>query len=272
MSFRLVGREHKKTDTVVKVGSTQVGKEFVIIAGPCAMESREQFLSTTKAVRKAGAQILRGPVFKPRTSPYSFQGIGEEGIGFLMEAKEKTGMPMVAEIMEISHIKLLADCADMYQIGARNMHNFSLLKAAGKAGRPVLLKRGLSSTIEEWLMAAEYILKEGNPDVVLCERGIRTFETMTRNTLDISAIPLVKKLSHLPIIVDPSHAAGRQDIIPALCKAAIAAGADGLMLEVHPHPAEAKSDREQQLDFQQFAALMKELQPVVKFFREEDLG
>jgi len=268
MPYKLASRAYKKTDTVVKIKDVEIGSnEFVVVAGPCSIENAEQFLSTAKAVRDSGAHLLRGAVFKPRSSPYSFQGLGADALDMLGQARKI--LPIVTEVMEPSHVDILRDYVDVYQIGARNMQNFSLLKKVGKAAKPVLLKRGFSSTIEEWLMAAEYILSEGNQRVILCERGIRTFEPQTRNTLDISAIPLVKELSHLPIIVDPSHATGKRSLIPAMCRASLAAGAHGLMIEVHPNPESALSDNEQQLNFEQFGGLMEDLKKIAGCFGKE---
>lgn len=231
----------------------------VMIAGPCSVESEEQILAAAHAVKAAGATALRGGAFKPRTSPKSFQGLGEEGLRLLAKAREATGLPVVTEVMDTAQIDLVAEYTDVLQIGSRNMQNFALLKEVGKAGKPVMLKRGLSATIDEWLSAAEYITMSGNDQVILCERGIRTFETYTRNTLDLSAAVAARNLSGFPVVVDPSHAAGRRDLIPALSKAALAAGADGLMVEVHPNPTVALSDAQQQLDFPTFEALMSDL-------------
>lgn len=231
----------------------------VVIAGPCSVESEEQIMSAAQAVKAAGATMLRGGAFKPRTSPRSFQGLGEAGLKMLSEAGRATGLPVVTEVMDTADIDLVAQYADVLQIGSRNMQNFALLKQVGRAGKPVLLKRGLSATIQEWLSAAEYITSSGNDQVILCERGIRTFETYTRNTLDLSAAVAARELTGFPVVVDPSHAAGRRELIPALSKAALAAGADGLMVEVHPCPAKALSDADQQLDFDQFRSLMAEL-------------
>jgi len=261
--YKLVSREFHPEGTVVQVGPVQVGAQgFVVIAGPCAVESEKQLISAAEAVKKAGAHILRGGAFKPRTSPYSFQGLGEEGLKLLARAREVTGLPVVTEIVDVRHVVMVSNYADMLQIGARNMQNFLLLREVGMQNKPVMLKRGLSSTIEEMLMAAEYIVRGGNNNVVLCERGIRTFETATRNTLDLSAVPLVKKLSHLPIVVDPSHATGKREIIAALSKGALAVGADGVMVEMHPDPKAALCDGPQSLDFEEFAGLMEELRAV----------
>lgn len=255
--FKLAGRHFHPEPSRIQVGDVVIGGgEPVVIAGPCSVESREQLMATAEAVKKAGAHILRGGAFKPRSSPYSFQGLGEEGLKLLAEAREKTGLPIISEVMDPENLDMVAEYVDILQLGARNMQNFHLLKQVGRTNKPVMLKRGLSATIEEWLMAAEYILNEGNPHVILCERGIRTFEQYTRNTLDISAVPVVKHLSHLPVIVDPSHAAGKWRYVTPLAKAAIAVGADGLMIEVHPQPEKALSDGPQQLTFDKFEELM----------------
>ena len=262
--FKMASRDFHAEDTVVRINGSDVGARgsFLIIAGPCSVESRDHVLEVAEFVKLQGAHMLRGGAYKPRTSPYSFQGLGEEGLKYLAEAREKTGLPVVTEVMSASEMSIVCEYADVVQIGARNMQNFSLLKAAGEARKPVLLKRGLSSTIEEFLLASEYILSGGNLQVMLCERGIRTFETYTRNTLDISAVPVIKELSHLPIIVDPSHAAGKRSLVPALAKAALAVGADGIMVEVHGQPEKAKSDGPQSLDFDGFADLMRELKAI----------
>jgi 3-deoxy-7-phosphoheptulonate synthase len=246
--YKLASRESRPEKTIVRIGSVSIGATpIVIIAGPCAVESREQIIETAKAVKQAGAHMLRGGAFKPRSSPYSFQGMAEEGLKLLAEAREVTGLPVVTEVMAPDQLDLVIRYADMLQIGARNMQNYPLLQAAGKSGHPVLLKRGNSATVEEWLMSAEYLLSSGNTHVVLCERGIRTFETATRNTTDINAIPVVKHLSHLPVLVDPSHSTGKGEYIESISRAAIAAGADGLIVEVHPHPETALSDGPQSL-------------------------
>jgi len=258
--YKLTSREFKSDDTVVKIGGVIVGPgKFVVIAGPCAVESEKQLMETAYRVKEAGATILRAGAFKPRTSPYSFQGLGEKGLKILAKAREETGMPVVTEALGIEELPLVNKYADMIQIGARNMQNFRLLEAAGRLRKPILLKRGMMSTVEELLMSAEYILAQGNYQVVLCERGIRTFESATRNTLDLSCVPLVKKQSHLPIIVDPSHATGRSELVPAMSYAALAAGADGLIIEVHPNPIEALSDGPQSQDPIQFSSMMTEL-------------
>ncbi|NLN17088.1 MAG: 3-deoxy-7-phosphoheptulonate synthase [Firmicutes bacterium] len=257
---RLVSREHKREDTVVSVrGASVGGPGLTVIAGPCAVESREQVLEAARLVKAAGATILRGGAFKPRTSPYSFQGLGEEGLAYLAEAGEETGLPVVSEVIEASDVPLVSDYVDILQIGSRNMQNYALLRRAGKTNRPVLLKRGLAATLEEWLLAAEYIMDAGNPAVILCERGIRTYETATRNTLDLAAVPVVKAISHLPIIVDPCHASGDSAYVLPLAKAALGAGADGVMVEVHPCPGEALCDGEQSLSPAQFRELMDQV-------------
>ncbi|WP_020611124.1 3-deoxy-7-phosphoheptulonate synthase [Sediminispirochaeta bajacaliforniensis] len=266
--YKLASRELKKQDTIVPVGRVRIGgNRVVVIAGPCAVESREQIMEAAQAVREGGAVLLRGGAFKPRTSPYSFQGLGEEGLKLLKEAGEKYDLPIVTEIVGTDYADLMNDYVDVFQVGARNMQNFELLKRVGSLGKPVILKRGLSATIEEWLMAAEYLMAHGSDNVILCERGIRTFETYTRNTLDLSAIPVVKKLSHLPVLVDPSHGTGLREKVHPMALAAVAAGADGLMVEVHPHPEQALSDGPQSLLPDQFEKLMRDLQalsPVIE--------
>jgi len=269
--YKLVSRDFKKEDTIIKCGSGVKigGKKIVIMAGPCSVENEKTLITTAKKVKKAGAKILRGGAFKPRTSPYSFQGLGEKGLKMLSEAKKETGLLIVTELMDTRDIKLLEKYADIIQIGARNMQNFNLLKIVGKTRKPVLLKRGISSTIKELLMSAEYILSEGNFDVMLCERGIRTFEDYTRFTLDINAVPAIKRLSHLPVIVDPSHATGKWGLVPDAAKAAIAAGADGLIVEVHPNPEEALSDGNQSLLPDRFTELMKSVEKIAKAVNRE---
>lgn len=263
--YKLASRIFKPEPTIVKVGDIEIGgKNIVIMAGPCAVESREQLFESAMAVKRAGAHFLRGGAYKPRTSPYSFQGLEEEGLKMLSEARELTGLKIVTEVMDVHSVEKVAEYADVLQIGARNMQNFSLLKAVGRMNKPVLLKRGLAATLEEWLSAAEYILNEGNKNVILCERGIRTFETYTRNTLDLSAVPAIKKLSHLPIIVDPSHGTGRWHLVPSMAKAAVAAGADGLIIEVHPDPKNALSDGPQSLTPDNFESLVKELKIIAE--------
>ena len=254
--------EHR---TIINVSGVEIGRDFVVIAGPCSVESEKQILDTARAVKAAGADMLRGGAFKPRTSPYSFQGLGIQGLKILEKAKKETGLPIVTEVVDPRDVSWVAEFADVLQIGTRNMQNFSLLKEVGGAGRPVLLKRGMYSTLEEWLNCAEYILSEGNPDVILCERGIRTFETYTRNTLDLSAVPAIKELSHLPIIIDPTHSTGRISLIASMSMAAVAAGADGMMVEVHHKPQEALCDADQALTPVMFANMMKRLRPL-KFF------
>lgn len=263
--YKLVSREFKKENTIIKVGNVEIGTDqIIVIAGPCAIESEKQIIESAKAAKKAGAKLLRGGAFKPRTSPYSFQGMGEQGLRLLAKARKITGLPIVTEVMDTSEVPLVTDYADILQIGARNMQNFNLLRAVGKVNKPVLLKRGLSSTLKEFLMAAEYIMSEGNHNVILCERGIRTFCEYTRNTLDLSIIPVLKKETHLPVIVDPSHGTGRYDLVNPMSKAAIAAGADGLIIEVHPNPEEATSDGDQSLTPKSFSKLMNELKLVAK--------
>ncbi len=258
--YKLVSREFYPEDSVIDVGGVKVGgKEFIVMAGPCSVESREQTMAVAAAVAKGGAKILRGGAYKPRTSPYSFQGLKEEGLKILAEAREKYGLKIVTEAIDTDTIDMVADYADIVQIGARNMQNYSLLRRAGRLSTPVLLKRGLSATVEELLMAAEYIMSEGNRDVILCERGVRTFAEHTRNTLDLSAIPFVKKASHLPIISDPSHGTGRKDKVLPLSRASLAVGADGLLIEVHNDPANALSDGPQALTPDMFEEMMKEL-------------
>lgn len=245
--------------SLVRVGPVTVGSGFVIIAGPCSVESEGQTVETALAVKEAGADMLRGGAFKPRTSPYAFQGLGLEGLKILARARDLTGLPIVTEVVDTRDVAWVSEYADVLQIGARNSQNFSLLREAGRSGRPILLKRGMLSTISEWLHSAEYILNEGNPDVILCERGIRTTETYTRNTLDLSAVPAVKELSHLPVIADPSHGTGRVSLIESMSLAAVGAGADGIMLEVHRNPAEAMSDREQALSPERFAVIARKI-------------
>jgi len=263
--FKLAGRELKPHDSVVTIKNVRVGDgAFGVFAGPCSVESREQILESANAVKAAGAQILRGGAYKPRTSPYSFQGMEEEGLVLLREASDASGLPFITEALTPEQVPIVAKYADVIQIGARNMQNFGLLKAAGRATKPVFLKRGMMSTINELLMSAEYVMSEGNPDVILCERGLRTFETETRNTLDLSAVPVLKKLSHLPVVVDPSHGTGHWDLVLPMAKAAVAAGADGLMIEVHPRPEEAFSDGAQSLKPGRFHQLMDEIAPFLK--------
>ncbi|MEK6972506.1 MAG: 3-deoxy-7-phosphoheptulonate synthase [archaeon] len=254
--------------TIVKVRDVKIGAGFIVIAGPCSVESEEQLLKTAHAVKEAGADMLRGGAFKPRTSPYAFQGLGLKGLKILEKARDETGLPIVTEVLDTRDVSWVSEYADVLQIGARNMQNFSLLKEAGKSNKPILLKRGMYSTIEEWLNCAEYILNEGNPDVILCERGIRSFETYTRNTLDLSAVPAIKELTHLPIIVDPSHGTGKLSLIESMSLAAVASGSDGLILEVHVKPEESVSDKDQTLTPEQFSAIMKKVRPLSAFMGE----
>jgi 3-deoxy-7-phosphoheptulonate synthase len=263
--FKLASRDFQPADTVFKLNGHSIGgQRLVIMAGPCAVESREQILETAHFVKEAGAHLLRGGAFKPRTSPYSFQGLGEEGLQYLAEAREVTGLAIVTEVMAPEQVPLVAQYADVLQLGTRNMQNYALLHAVGESGMPVLLKRGMMSTIEELLMSAEYILSHGNRRVILCERGIRTFETYTRNTLDINAVPVLKELTHLPVMVDPSHATGKWQLVSAVSRAAVAAGADGLIVEVHPNPEQAMSDGAQSLRPSRFTELMNQLKPVAE--------
>jgi 3-deoxy-7-phosphoheptulonate synthase len=262
--MRLVLRAEHPQDTKVSIGPVEIGgAAFVVIAGPCAVEGAAQVAEVAGLVAGAGAAMLRGGIYKPRTSPYAFQGLGDEGLPMLREAGKRQGLPVVAEVLEASQIATFGEQVDLIQVGARNMQNFSLLRALGKSRRPVLLKRGISATVEEWLLAAEYLLAEGNKDVILCERGIRTFETATRNTLDLSAVALAKRWTHLPVLVDPSHATGLRDLVIPMSLAAAAAGADGLLVEVHPHPEEALSDGFQALTPALFRELMTRLTPVL---------
>jgi 3-deoxy-7-phosphoheptulonate synthase len=268
--YKLVSREVKPEDTIVEIGDVRVGgKELVIAAGPCAVESLEQVLTVARGVKEAGARLLRGGAFKPRTSPYSFQGLGEEGLKILAAAREETGLAVVTEVLDPEGVDLVEHYADVIQIGARNMQNFSLLKRCGKAGKPVLLKRGLAATLEEFLMSAEYILAEGNYDVILCERGVRTFSDVSRNTLDLAVVPAVKTRSHLPIVVDPSHGTGRRDKVRAMSRGAVAVGADGLLVEVHHDPDTALSDGPQSLTPGMFTTLMGELRQIAPVIGRE---
>jgi 3-deoxy-7-phosphoheptulonate synthase len=266
-NLKLVSRQTAQR-TTVNVSNIQVGRDFVVIAGPCSVESENQLLETARAVKAAGADMLRGGAFKPRTSPYDFQGLGIQGLKILEKARQETGLPIVTEVVDPRDVTWVAEFADVLQIGTRNMQNFSLLKEVGRAGRPVLLKRGMHSTLVEWLNCAEYILSEGNPDVILCERGIRTFETYTRNTLDLSAVPAIKELSHLPIIIDPTHSTGRLSLIASMSMAAVAAGADGMIIEVHHKPAEALCDADQALTPDIFSNIMKRLRPLKSFLND----
>ena len=256
--------------TVVDVEGVKVGKDFTIIAGPCSVENEEQTLITAQKVKEAGANMLRGGAFKPRTSPYAFQGLGIKGLKILEKAKKATGLPIVTEVIDPRDVLWVCEYADVLQIGARNMQNFSLLKEVGKAGKPVLLKRGMYSTLQEWLNCAEYILSEGNPNIILCERGIRTFETYTRNTLDLSMVPAIKEVTHLPVIVDPSHGTGKASLVEPMSLAAVAAGASGLIIEVHYHPEQAMSDKEQTLDPALFAQLVRKVRGLHEFMKGLD--
>ncbi|HVJ48075.1 3-deoxy-7-phosphoheptulonate synthase [Desulfitobacterium sp.] len=263
--YKLVSREFQPADTVIKIGEHEIGgAQIHVMAGPCSVESRSQILETAHAVREAGATFLRGGAFKPRTSPYAFQGLEEEGLKLLAEAREETGLAIITEVVDVRDVKLVASYADILQIGARNMQNFNLLKEVAKIDKPVLLKRGPSATLEEWMMAAEYILNGGNNQVMFCERGIRTFENYTRNTLDLSMVPALHALSHLPVIVDPSHGTGRWQLVAPMAKAAIAAGADGLIVEVHPQPDKALSDGKQSLTLPNFQEMMTELDRIAR--------
>jgi len=261
--YKLASREFKPQDTIIEVGGNPIGgKKIQVIAGPCAVENKTMIVSIADKIKSAGATFLRGGAFKPRTSPYSFQGLGEEALQYMAEARGKTGLPVVTEVMDPRDMEIILKYADIIQIGARNMQNFRLLLEVGTCDKPVLLKRGLSATIKEWLMAAEYVMSKGNQKLILCERGVRTFETATRNTLDLSAIPLLKKLTHLPVIVDPSHGVGKWELVAPMSKGAVAVGADGLMIEVHINPEEALSDGEQSIKPDAFKKLMEELKPI----------
>jgi len=271
-SYKRASREFHPASTVVDIRGIKIGDGTpVVMAGPCAVESREQLLETAQLVKEGGAQFIRGGAYKPRTSPYAFQGLEEEGLKYLAEAREKTGLAVVTEVTVVEAVDTVAAYADLLQVGARNMQNFGLLKAVGRAGKPVMLKRGLAATIDEWLNAAEYIMNEGNPNVILCERGIRTYETYTRNTFDISAIPAIKHLSHLPIIADPSHGTGKWRMIKPVSLASIAAGADGLIIEVHPNPARALSDGPQSLTPENYRDLMASVQKLSRFMKDEHI-
>lgn len=266
--YKLVSRDFHPNDTVVTLpGNVRVGGKspFLMIAGPCAVESREQILKTARFLKKAGVRVLRGGAYKPRTSPHSFQGLREEGLDLLEEVRRETGLVVVTEVVSPEHVDLVADKVDILQIGARNMQNFDLLTEAGRSGKPVILKRGLSATVEEWLGSAEYILVNGNPDVILCERGIRTFETATRNTADLAIIPLVKKTTHLPVIFDPSHATGKRDLVLPAALAAVVVGAHGAMIEIHPSPEHALSDGPQSLHFAEYANLLRKMRSLIAF-------
>jgi 3-deoxy-7-phosphoheptulonate synthase len=266
--YKFVSREFRPVKSQIKANGVEIGgDEFVMMAGPCSVESEKQILETAHFVAGHGAKFLRGGAFKPRTSPYDFQGMELEGLKLLQKAKRETGIGVITEVMSDRDVQMVAEYADILQIGARNMQNFSLLKELGKAGRPVMLKRGLSSTIKELLMSAEYIVAHGNPDVILCERGIRTFETATRNTCDIAAIAVLDELSHLPVVLDPSHATGKRSLVPPLARAGVAIGADGIIVEVHPHPEKAMSDGAQSLTFEQFDQMMRDLEPYIQLWK-----
>ena len=268
--YKFVSREFRSERTVIRVGSVEIGGDkFITMAGPCSVESEAQIMQSAESVAKAGAKILRGGAFKPRTSPYDFQGLEYEGLKLLAKAREMTGLKIITEVMSDRDVERVAEYADIMQVGARNMQNFALLKTLGKCDRPVMLKRGLSSTIKELLMSAEYVVAHGNPHVMLCERGIRTFETATRNTCDISAIPVLNELTHLPVIIDPSHATGKRSLVPAVAKAGVAAGADGMIVEVHPCPEKAVSDGAQSLTIEGFREMMKQLSGYFKLWEQE---
>lgn len=266
-NLKLTSKKDENHKTIVKIGDVSVGKDFAVIAGPCGVESEEQTMETARGVKDKGANILRGGAFKPRTSPYAFQGLGLKGLKILEKAREETGLPIVTEVVDPRDVTWVCEYADVLQIGARNMQNFTLLREVGKADKPVLLKRGMYSTLSEWLNCAEYILAEGNPNVILCERGIRTFETYTRNTLDLSMIPAIKEVTHLPVLVDPSHGTGRKSLIEPMSLAAIAAGADGLIIEVHYKPEEALSDSDQQFNIEEFGEIMQKVTKTRDFFQ-----
>jgi len=267
--YKFVSKEFKKERTQMRVSGLEIGgDEFIVMAGPCSVESERQIMVTAEEVRKAGARILRGGAFKPRTSPYDFQGMELEGLKLLRKAREATGLAIITEVMSDRDVEMVAEYADIMQVGARNMQNFALLKSLGKCGRPVLLKRGMSSTIKELLMSAEYLVAHGNSNVLLCERGIRTFETATRNTCDIAAVPVLNELTHLPVILDPSHATGKRSLVPAVARAGVAIGADGLIVEVHPQPEKAVSDGAQSLTLDQFGAMMQQLKPYIGLWKE----
>ena len=267
--YKFVSKEFKPGRSLIKVNGAEIGgDEFIVMAGPCSVESEEQIMRTAESVAAAGARVLRGGAFKPRTSPYDFQGLELEGLKLLRKAKQATGLGIVTEIMSDRDVGLVAEYCDCMQVGARNMQNFALLKSLGSCGRTVLLKRGMSSTIKELLMSAEYITAHGNPNVILCERGIRTYETATRNTCDISAIPVLNELTHLPVVLDPSHAAGKRSLVPALARAGVAAGADGLLIEVHPCPEKAVSDGAQSLALEDFRGMMRALEPYIRLWKE----
>ncbi len=267
--YKFVSKQFKPEKTRIKVDKLEIGgDQFIVMAGPCSVESEKQIMESAEAVAAAGGQILRGGAFKPRTSPYDFQGMAEDGLKLLRKAKEATGLAIITEVMSDADVPLVAEYADILQIGARNMQNFALLKNLGKAGRPIMLKRGLSATVKEWLMSAEYIVAHGNNDVMLCERGIRTFETVTRNTCDITAIPALAEMTHLPVILDPSHATGKRSLVPALARAGVAIGADGLIVEMHPCPEKAVSDGAQSLHIPEFNKMMKDLVPYIELWNK----
>ncbi|MBI2681391.1 MAG: 3-deoxy-7-phosphoheptulonate synthase [Candidatus Solibacter usitatus] len=271
--YKFVSKEFKQERTQMDINGLEIGgSEFIVMAGPCSVESERQIMETAEGVREAGARILRGGAFKPRTSPYDFQGMEEEGLKLLAKAREATGLAVITEVMSDTDVRLVAEYADIMQVGARNMQNFALLKSLGKCGRPVLLKRGMSSTIKELLMSAEYLVAHGNPHVLLCERGIRTFETATRNTCDIAAVPVLNEMTHLPVILDPSHATGKRSLVPAIARAAVAVGADGLIVEVHPKPEKAVSDGAQSLTLAGFQSMMSQLQPYIRLWKEARLS
>ena len=271
--YKFVSKEFKQERTQMHINGLEIGgSEFIVMAGPCSVESERQIMETAEGVREAGARILRGGAFKPRTSPYDFQGMEEEGLKLLAKARAATGLAVITEVMSDTDVRLVAEYADIMQVGARNMQNFALLKSLGKCGRPVLLKRGMSSTIKELLMSAEYLVAHGNPHVLLCERGIRTFETATRNTCDIAAVPVLNEMTHLPVILDPSHATGKRSLVPAIARAAVAVGADGLIVEVHPKPEKAVSDGAQSLTLPGFASMMQQLQPYIRLWKEARLS
>src|SRR5579862_451566 len=266
--YKFVSKQFKPGRTRIRINGVEIGgDEFIVMAGPCSVESEDQIMRAAEAVAKAGAKLLRGGAFKPRTSPYDFQGMEEDGLKLLQKAKKATGLAIVTEVMGDNQVELVAEYADVMQVGARNMQNFILLKELGKCGRPILLKRGLSSTVKELLMSAEYIVAHGNPDVMLCERGIRTFETITQNTCDISAIPVLNELTHLPVILDPSHATGKRSLVPAVARAGVAVGADGLIVEIHPCPEKAVSDGAQSLTLQGFKEMMHDLKPYINLWK-----
>lgn len=268
--FKLVSKEVKKQKTSIKIGNVAIGDGgFVVMAGPCSVEGRDQLMTTAESVAKSGAHLLRGGAYKPRTSPYDFQGMAEDGLKLLAEARAKTGLAVITEVLDTGDVDLVAEYADVLQVGTRNMQNFALLKKLGEINKPVMLKRGLSATIKEFLLSAEYIVTHGNPNVILCERGIRTFETATRNTLDLAAVPLLNELTHLPVVIDPSHATGKRSLVRPLSKASVAVGADGLMAEVHPKPEEAWSDGPQSLRLEEFAQLMRDIEPYVNLRKSE---